>query len=570
MAKNLMKMTLTRRIRYLVIFSVVLTGVIGSSITYVFHLQSLQKEYYETNRDAAEDAAKLVYTEDAVELSDMIHDKGFQKVRAKAVETGDYSIVETWIKENDYEDTYRDTALFLDDLRYVIGVGDLFLVSCDESGLYVLAYAGMDYSDPGAEMPKEIWLNDYKTTDQTDPIEVHLGDQYGIFCRSFHRLKGNVGTRNLFVGVDTDLSGYAKRERAFLINLIITYLLIILAMSLVGIYFAKKHLTTPLNQIKDAALGFAKQHKNAEISEAKDPGVHTNDELEELNDSILYLEESVLAEQKELEQINRKKGRIDAELSIAREIQKGVLPDHFPEDADLNITDIYAYNDPAREVGGDFYDFFRTDDNHMVFVIGDVSDKGIPAALFMMVSKLLIKECAMKSLHPEEVLQEVNERLFSLNRAEMFVTIWIGILDLETGMLRTSNGGHEYPIFRFGKEPFEYYRDHHGMAVAGMPHSKYKAHEIQMNPGDAFVVYSDGAVDARDSTGEGYGSSHLLESVNHAKASNAKDLVLSVKKDIETYSGNTEQFDDITILAVIYQPEAASGSTEADDKSTEA
>lgn len=552
MKQNIFKMSLGRRIRLLVVFSVLLTGLIGSTSAYLFHVNSLTDEIFQNSEDAAEDAARLVYVEDAVILSDMIHTKEFKEVRQQAVELDDFSILEKWMKEKEYDVAYHDTAVFLNDLRYVLGVSDLTLVSCDENGSYVLAAADNLYSEIGKDLPAESRLgpDDYKTVTQTKPHPVRRGKMF--LCSSYHRVEEGSGNHNLFVGVDIDLARYIKRERNFLINLVITYLLIIGALALFGIYFAKKHLTIPLNQLTNAALEFAEKHKHSHITDPKDPGIHTADELEKLNDSIFYLEQSVLAEQKQLELINRTKGKIDAELSIAREIQKGVLPDHFPQDTDRDVTDVYAFNDPAREVGGDFYDFFLIDPTHLALVIGDVSDKGIPAALFMMVSKLLIKEHAMKGLSPEEVLRQVNERLYSLNRAEMFVTVWIGILDTETGILKTANGGHEYPIFRLGTEPFEYFHDKHGMAIAGMKHSTYQLHEIQMKPGDALFVYSDGAVDARDKEGEGFGVSRLLESVNRASTITAKELVLSVKKDVEQYSLDAEQFDDITMLAMIY------------------
>lgn len=556
MKKNIFKMSLGRRIRLLIIFSVLLTGIIGSTSTYLYHASSLKDEIYQNSEDAAEDAAKLIYVEDADTLCDMIHTKEFKEVRQQAEEQNDFTILEKWMDENGYDVAYTDTAVFLDDLRYVVGVSNLMLVCCDDEGSYILSSSGERYSELGKELDAESGLgpNNYKTVTQTKPYSFQTDK--GVVCSSFHRVIDPDSDHYHFVGVYTDLSKYIKREHGFLNKLIITHLVIIGALVLFGIYFAKKHLTTPLNQLTSAALDFANQHKHSLTTDPQDPGVHTADELEELNNSIFYLEQSVLSEQKELEQINRQKGKIDAELTIAREIQKGVLPEHFPQDADRDVTDVYAFNEPAREVGGDFYDFFLIDPTHLGLVIGDVSDKGIPAALFMMVSKLLIKEYAMKGLSPEIVLEQVNDRLFSFNRAEMFVTIWIGILDTETGILKTANGGHEYPIFRLGDEPFDYFHDKHGMAVAGMKRSKYTLHEIQMKPGDALFVYSDGAVDARNKDGDGFGVSRLLESVNRANTETATKLVHAVKKDVEEYSADTEPFDDITMLAMIYHKDA--------------
>jgi serine phosphatase RsbU (regulator of sigma subunit) len=227
------------------------------------------------------------------------------------------------------------------------------------------------------------------------------------------------------------------------------------------------------------------------------------------------------------------------------------------------VYDLYALMDPAREVGGDFYDFFPLDEDHLCLVIGDVSDKGIPAALFMMTSKTMLKAHAMSSRDPAETLTAVNRTLCEYNPAEMFVTVWMGILDLKTGLLTASNGGHEYPMFQLGEKPFEVMEDPHGLVLGAMPAAKYRNYEVQMNPGDRLFVYSDGATDAVNTETKDFGLTRLHETVvKAAECSDVQGLITAVRKQLDDYSRGADQFDDITLLTLNYygQKELQKGS----------
>ena len=208
---------------------------------------------------------------------------------------------------------------------------------------------------------------------------------------------------------------------------------------------------------------------------------------------------------------------------------------------------------PAKKVGGDFYDFFMIDDDHLALVLGDVSDKGIPAALFMMTAKTLIKFQAQQGLSPSEVLESVNAILFQSNPEEMFVTVWIGIPDLKTGILTASNAGHELPILSLEGKPFEIFHDPHGMVLAALRESKYKDYELTLKPGHRIVIYSDGVSDAQNRAQEPFGINRLLETVQFASADpGAEGFTREIWNRIMRYSEGTAQFDDITLLSVTY------------------
>ncbi len=243
--------------------------------------------------------------------------------------------------------------------------------------------------------------------------------------------------------------------------------------------------------------------------------------------------------------------RIEAELESARLIQESALPKNFSFPRD--DFEIFATMDPAKEVGGDFYDFFFIDRDKLVLVIADVAGKGIPAALFMMRSKTALRGCAEQGQSPSEILSRVNDILCEGNDAEMFVTVWVGIIDLNTGLMKCANAGHEYPtIMRAGGE-FELLKDKHTLALAAMPGIRAKEYELRFNPGDRLFVYTDGVPEAINDHMEQYGPDRMLAVLNADKDKPMVDILPDVREDISAFVGNMEQFDDITMLGFTYR-----------------
>ena len=208
--------------------------------------------------------------------------------------------------------------------------------------------------------------------------------------------------------------------------------------------------------------------------------------------------------------------------------------------------------DPAKEVGGDFYDFFLIDDDHLCMVMADVSGKGVPAALFMMASKIIISNNAVMGKTPSEVLRDTNTTLCANGQEDMFVTVWIGILELSTGRLTAANGGHEYPVLE--KEGrFEVYMDTHGFLVGGMPGMQYTDYEIRMEPGDKLFVYTDGIPEAHNGELEMFGIERMVDTLNRNREEKPEDLLKAVQKAVDAFVGDAEQFDDLTMLCLEYK-----------------
>lgn len=248
----------------------------------------------------------------------------------------------------------------------------------------------------------------------------------------------------------------------------------------------------------------------------------------------------------------RQKAVSDRDLSTATSIQESVLPQIFPAFPDREDVDIYATMCPAREVGGDFYDFFFIDDDHLALVMADVSGKGVPAALFMMISNVLIKNRLRSGDSPAEALANVNNQIMERNVAKMFVTVWLAVIDMTTGRGIAANAGHEHPVLKRTGGEYELVEYKHSPAVGMVPKIKFKEHEFELSPGDKLFVYTDGVAEATDISGQLYGTDRLLEALNSDKDSNPKEAIERVRKSIDEFVGSATQSDDITMLGITY------------------
>lgn len=248
--------------------------------------------------------------------------------------------------------------------------------------------------------------------------------------------------------------------------------------------------------------------------------------------------------------IDEAAARFDKDLEIAKQIQQSALPSVFPPYPNRKDFSIYASMNAAKEVGGDFYDFYLVDENHLAFVVADVSGKGIPGAMFMMTSKTLIKSFAESGLPVHEVLTNVNTQLCQNNEAGMFVTAWMGILDLQTGLIKFANAGHNPPLVKHKDGSYEFLKGKVNFVLAGMDMVKYKEQELQLQPGDEIYLYTDGVTEAHNSNNELFGENRLLESLNSTKGMSVEDICKKVKEDVDAFVCDAEQFDDITMLCV--------------------
>ena len=250
--------------------------------------------------------------------------------------------------------------------------------------------------------------------------------------------------------------------------------------------------------------------------------------------------------------LSENSARMETELRMATQIQEGMLPNIYPPFPERREFDIYGTMNPAREVGGDFYDFFLVDEDNLALVVADVSGKGVPAALVMMAAKIILANNAMMGLSPAQVLAATNSSVCASNPEEMFITVWFGILEISTGRLTAANAGHEYPVLKQG-DRFELFKDRHGLVLGAMDGVKYKEYTIQLSPGDKIFLYSDGVPEATDSNNKLFGTDRMLEALNQRPESPARNILADVQEAVDEFVGTAEQFDDLTMLCLEYR-----------------
>ena len=275
----------------------------------------------------------------------------------------------------------------------------------------------------------------------------------------------------------------------------------------------------------------------------------TSQALRQQMDTIRRMER----EQMELENQKREQEQIIRELSTAKQIQESMLPHIFPPFPERPEIDLFASMDPARDVGGDFYDFFFIDEDHLCLAMADVSGKGIPGAMFMMLSKRIIEDFARQVRSPAEILTRTNEALCDNNQAEMFVTVWLGILEISSGKLTAANAGHEFPTFKKKDGRFALYKDRHGFVVGGMAGVRYQNYEVLLSPGDQLFVYTDGVPEATAADGQMFGTDRMIAALNTCADGSPAEILESVHNSVDAFVGDAEQFDDLTMMCLEYR-----------------
>ena len=349
-----------------------------------------------------------------------------------------------------------------------------------------------------------------------------------------------------FVGVEIPMKTLNTSIRNFVLWISLITGIVVIFSLLISAFLAYKFVIAPIKLSASEARNFVSN--NTQVSD-KLKSIQTGDEIQVLSESILHMEIGINEYIEDVKALTSEKERIGAELNVATTIQADMLPTVFPDRKEYTL---YATMDPAKEVGGDFYDFFHIDDNHLGLVMADVSGKGVPAALFMVIAKTLIKNRALMGGTPSEVLSYANEQLCEGNGAELFVTVWFAIIDLTTGKGIAANAGHEHPVLKRAGGQFELVVYRHSPAVATMEGMKFREHEFELHPGDTLYVYTDGVPEATNAENELFGTDRMLEVMNKHVDATPQELLPIVREGIDAFVKDAPQFDDITMLGITY------------------
>ncbi|MBQ6381121.1 MAG: SpoIIE family protein phosphatase [Clostridia bacterium] len=354
---------------------------------------------------------------------------------------------------------------------------------------------------------------------------------------------------------DSFKSGWSKS-----VITIAVLLLLVLAVMITAALIRSKRIVKPLEAMTARVESLGENDLQFHMEDS----YRTRDEIEVLAESFANLSAKTVKYISEVERVTAEKERIGVELSLATRIQADMLPNLYPAFPERPEFDIYASMDPAKEVGGDFYDFFLIDEDHLCVFIADVSGKGVPAALFMMASMIILANNAQMGKTPAQILQDTNAAICANNREEMFVTVWLGILEISTGKLTAANAGHEYPIIKSPHGDYRRLQDRHGFVIGGMEGARYKEYDVHLQPGSKLFLYTDGVPEATNSQKELFGEQRMLKALNSVPDAAPRETLENMRSAVDAFVQEAEQFDDLTMVCIEYRGEAEENAPQTD------
>ncbi len=380
-------------------------------------------------------------------------------------------------------------------------------------------------------------------------------DHYGELITIADPITNDAGEIIAFAMSDIPLAFVNAASLVFTILYAAVLAIVIVIVILVIRVVMQRRLVKPIREVSSAAEQYAISRADSGVEKNffSRLNIQTGDELEELSQVMADMEQEIAVYEDNLTKAAAEEERIQTELGLATAIQIGMLPQIFPPYPERKEFDIYAVMDPAKEVGGDFYDFFLIDDTHLGLVMADVSGKGIPAALFMMSSMIVINNLASEGYSPAEVLRRANEKICSSAKVDMFVTVWFGILDLRTGVVTSANAGHEYPAVRHAGGQYELLRTKHSFVIGGMDGMKYREEAFTLEPGSSLFLYTDGVAEATNAQEQFYGYERMLAALNTTEGMSAEETLRTVREDVDRFVEEAPQFDDLTMMCITYK-----------------
>ena len=520
------------------VFLLVVFGFIVSTLGYTSITDSLKREYADSTYHMADTAATLI--------------------------NGDH--LDDYLNGNEIQE-YSQTSQKLNAYCQKMNVSLIYVIVVDTSdyGRFVSVFNPVNNAVDDSEYiewelgHKRDTTNDeyrqkYKALyDQTVPYEtvyrIKTTDGQHPHITTMVPIKDYSGSVVAILCMQRPVRELQDARRPYLRIIAISTILLALLSSVLAAVFIRNRFVNPIRKVSDEATRFAEESTRGEPLGA----ISRYTELANLARSIDTMETNMVSYIENLTAATAERERIGAELSLAGTIQESALPNTFPAFPDRTEFDIYASMDPAREVGGDFYNFFLVDDDHLAMVIGDVSGKGVPGALFMMVTNILIRYRTHIVVSPAEVMSFVNDILCERNKAEMFVTVWLGILEISTGKLTAVNAGHEYPALKRADGRFELLKDKHSFVIGGIAGMEYTEYELQLEPGAKLFLYTDGVPEATDAENRMFGKERMLAALNDEADVSPEQLLENVRLAVNGFVKDAEQFDDLTMLCLEYR-----------------
>ncbi|MCI9446158.1 MAG: SpoIIE family protein phosphatase [Lachnospiraceae bacterium] len=526
---------LTGKLTFGVIIFGILLGAIISIIGYREFTSVLEQQYNDSAYEIAETAANYLNPDKFEEyLSTGEQDEEYKEIEGRLdalVDATGTTLI--YVAKVDVSD-YRTLTYIYDAVNSASGFDR-----------YPLGYTAIGVEEKYVNNVRNIITKGERATEYLYSYSEESGAHTtaGI---AVHDSKGEIVA---ILGVEKAMTRLENARNTYVKDVLLGVLVAVFLFLIAYSAFLYREILTPILAVTDEAKRFAETNTPSDKLSA----IQKKDEIGVLAKAVNKMETDIMAYIENLTAVTAEKERIGAELSIATQIQADMLPSIFPAFPDRPEFDIYATMNPAKEVGGDFYDFFMVDERHLAIVMADVSGKGVPAALFMVIGKTLIKDHTQPGRDLGEVFTEVNDLLCESNSEGLFITAFEGVLDLVSGEFTFVNAGHEIPFICKKGGSFEPYKIRAGFVLAGMEGIRYQCGSMQLSPGDRLFQYTDGVTEATDKDSRLYGMERLKETLAEYASLPPQGLLVKVKEELDGFVGDAPQFDDITMLCLEYR-----------------
>ncbi|MBR2807046.1 MAG: PP2C family protein-serine/threonine phosphatase [Oscillospiraceae bacterium] len=459
------------------------------------------------------------------------------------------------------EITYSWLVTRVNQIKKAYGIDYLFVVATDNtySEQFFLVSAADDGAVRGTNYEEVYPLGNTVTLEEGGSQQLamrsayrhssHLAEAGNYY--DYYKFLGSVDDCHVFVGLTYNMQDLTEEVSAQIQRGTLAAVILQVILSLFTLFLIFMFVLRPLRKVQKNIRMYNTTKDSKAVTENLSK-IRSRNEIGELSEDVVDLTNEIDDYLGKIETITAEKERISAELTLATGIQTSMLPTEFPAFPDRKEFDLYASMDPAKEVGGDFYDFFLIDDDHLCLVMADVSGKGVPAALFMMASMIMLTNNAKLLRSPAKILEATNEAICSNNKEDMFVTVWIGVLEISTGILTAGNAGHEYPVICRPGGCYELYKDKHDFVVGGFDGIPYSEYTVRLEPGSKLFVYTDGVPEAADKDRNLFGTDRLLAALNKDPEAAPRTALANVRQSLDMFVREAEQFDDITMMSFKY------------------
>ncbi len=535
---------------YCILFTLLLTFALGFT-SYRQFRHTITERYYayaETILGLAESYFDKYDIAEAIHTGEM--GEGYQKTREGLNMIKEKSSV-AYVYAVYFEDLKNPASM-----RYVInGATQAELEGQAEADVYSYLGEICGEGDFDLEM-RQVFISALTRRSRAIQYYENSTEEYGDMLTCYRVLFDRESRATAIISTDLDINEIRENMNQYLRRTAIISASMMALLVLLFIVFIHKRVTGPITRISKQTDEFVQQlQENVDPAELnyKQVNIRSRDETRMLANDISELAHSLKDYMSNLQTVTAEKQRISSELAIATQIQADMLPRIFPDFSNQKEFELYASMSPAKEVGGDFFDFFMVDETYLCLVMADVSGKGVPAALFMVISKTLIKNRAQRGDSPAEILKNVNTQLCDGNEAQLFVTVWVAIIDLSTGKGVAANAGHEHPALCRCGGTFDLVIYRHSPALATIEDIRFREHEFQLYPGDTLFVYTDGVPEATNASNELFGNERMLQALNRHPDASPTSLLRTIRHEVDKFVGSAPQFDDITMLALKYK-----------------